>query len=59
METVQTLQSVEILETGVKKPPHDPRSYRVVRLSNDLQVFLASDPQADMASAALSVRCGC
>jgi len=43
----------------VKKPPHDPRSYRVVRLPNDLEVFLASDPEADMAAAALSVRCGC
>lgn len=53
------IETVETVETGVKKPPHDPRSYRVVRLPNDLEVFLASDPEADMAAAALSVRCGC
>jgi len=42
----------------VRAPPNDRRSYRVLDMANGMQVLLASDPEADMAAAALSVRCG-
>jgi len=44
--------------TTVAKPEGDARRYRAVDLPNGLQVLLGSHPDADVASVALSVRCG-
>lgn len=55
---VCTRQSVEIITEEVRKPATDEASYRVLKLRNGLQVLLCSDPSADFAGAALSVRCG-
>ena len=40
------------------KSPQDDRSYRVVRLSNHMQVLLVSDPTCDKSGAALDVNVG-
>ncbi|KAL5612804.1 hypothetical protein BROUX41_004112 [Berkeleyomyces rouxiae] len=42
----------------IEKPDIDNRSYRVIRLANDLEVLLAHDPDTDKASAALDVNVG-
>jgi len=42
----------------VRRPPSDPRTYRVLQLENGLQVLLASDPTASTSAAALTVQCG-
>ncbi|CAL1157774.1 unnamed protein product [Cladocopium goreaui] len=43
-------------EAVVRRPPSDPRTYRVLQLENGLQVLLASDPTASTAAAALTAR---
>eukprot|EP00931_Biecheleriopsis_adriatica_P031421 TRINITY_DN18431_c0_g1_i3.p1 TRINITY_DN18431_c0_g1~~TRINITY_DN18431_c0_g1_i3.p1 ORF type:complete len:1119 (+),score=279.20 TRINITY_DN18431_c0_g1_i3:68-3424(+) len=48
----------QVITDEVVAPQSDPRSYRVLRLENGLQVLLASDPTADTSAAALTVRCG-
>jgi len=42
----------------VEKSEQDRRSYRALTLPNGLRVFLASDPKADQAAAALDVHVG-
>ena len=44
------------VESNVVSSPHDNREYRVVKLSNGLEVALVSDPQADEAGAAVDVQ---
>lgn len=42
----------------IVQSPHDDRSYRIIRLHNDLQAVLVSDPTTDKAAASLSVGVG-
>ncbi|KAI9282259.1 Metalloenzyme, LuxS/M16 peptidase-like protein [Sporodiniella umbellata] len=42
----------------LEKPASDKRDYRLLKLANELQVLLISDPEADRASAALDVHVG-
>lgn len=43
---------------AVQASPNDHRQYRYIRLDNELQVLLVSDPSTDKAAAALDVRVG-
>uniref|UniRef100_A0A0B7KQI2 Peptidase M16 N-terminal domain-containing protein n=1 Tax=Bionectria ochroleuca TaxID=29856 RepID=A0A0B7KQI2_BIOOC len=47
-----------LLTDNLEKPSEDGRSYRVVRLANQLEVLLVHDPETDKASAALDVNVG-
>jgi insulysin len=47
-----------VLTDGMEKPLLDNRTYRVVRLANDLEALLIHDPDTDKASAAMDVNIG-
>ena len=47
-----------LLSDGMEKPLLDNRTYRVVRLANDLEALLIHDPDTDKASAAMDVNIG-
>ena len=49
---------VNVLADGMEKPLLDNRTYRSVRLPNDLEVLLIHDPDTDKASAAMDVNIG-
>lgn len=51
-------EAVRLLSDDIRTPANDERQYRVVELKNGLQALIASDPTADAAGAALTVRCG-
>lgn len=42
----------------LEKSANDQREYRLLKLANELQVLLVSDPDADRASASLDVHVG-
>lgn len=45
-------------EGDMEKPLMDKRDYQLVRLGNDLEALVISDPETDKASAAMDVRVG-
>jgi insulysin len=49
---------LERFSKGLEIPSIDRKEYRLVRLSNGLEVFLVHDANADMASAAMDVNVG-
>jgi insulysin len=49
---------VERLTDRLETPSLDDRSYRVVRLPNQLEVLLVHDAETDKASAAMDVNVG-
>ena len=49
---------VERLADRLDKPLLDDRSYRVIRLPNELEALLIHDPDTDKASAAMDVNVG-
>jgi insulysin len=53
-----TCEKQTILDSEMEKPELDTRSYRVIRLANQLEALLISDPETDKASAALDVNVG-
>lgn len=57
-----TMQSratgVETLADRLEKPSLDTRSYRVIKLPNQLEALLVHDPDTDKASAAMDVNVG-
>lgn len=48
----------EIYTHALEKPANDEREYRLIKLTNELEVLLISDPETDRASAALDVHVG-
>ncbi|PWY80090.1 hypothetical protein BO83DRAFT_459862 [Aspergillus eucalypticola CBS 122712] len=50
--------SVELISDTMEKPLLDNRSYRVIRLPNQLEVLLIHDPDTDKAAAAMDVNVG-
>lgn len=42
----------------IESSPNDERSYRLVRLNNDLEVLLIHDAKADKSAAALDIHVG-
>ncbi|ODQ76980.1 hypothetical protein BABINDRAFT_163886 [Babjeviella inositovora NRRL Y-12698] len=49
---------MSLVTNTLEKPDLDDRSYRVIRLANDLEALLIHDPTADKAGAALDVHVG-
>lgn len=49
---------VERVTDQLEKPSLDDRTYRVIRLPNQLEVLLVHDPETDKASAAMDVNVG-
>ena len=49
---------VECLADKLEKPLLDKRSYRVIKLPNQLEALLIHDPETDKASAAMDVNVG-
>jgi insulysin len=56
--TEQRHRPVERLTDRLETPSLDDRSYRVVRLPNQLEVLLVHDADTDKASAAMDVNVG-
>ncbi|CAM1505623.1 Fc.00g112600.m01.CDS01 [Cosmosporella sp. VM-42] len=50
--------SVTLVTESLEKPSLDDRSYRVIRLENELEALLVHDPETDKASAALDCNVG-
>lgn len=55
---LSSTQPVRRLADRLETPAIDDRSYRVIRLSNDLEALLVHDPDTDKASAAMDVNVG-
>ena len=49
---------VERVADSLEKPSLDNRSYRVIKLANQLEALLVHDPDTDKASAAVDVNVG-
>ena len=49
---------VAVIADALEKPELDERSYRVIRLPNQLEAVLIHDPKTDKASAAIDVNVG-
>lgn len=49
---------LERVADKMEKPALDNRSYRVVKLANELEALLIHDPETDKASGALDVNVG-
>ena len=57
--TTAPVEHVTILASDeIEKPDLDTRAYRVIRLPNQLEAMLISDPETDKSSAALDVNVG-
>jgi insulysin len=52
------MAGIELITDRLEKPELDDRSYRVIRLANQLEALLVHDPDTDKASAAVSVDVG-
>lgn len=50
--------SVECISSRMEKPLLDNRSYRVIKLPNQLEILLVHDPDTDKAAAAMDVNVG-
>ena len=49
---------VQRLVDRLEKPELDDRSYRVIKLPNELEALLVNDPETDKASASVNVKVG-
>lgn len=57
-DPIHSRSSVECLADKLDKPLLDNRSYRVIKLPNQLEALLIHDPDTDKASAAMDVNVG-
>jgi secreted Zn-dependent insulinase-like peptidase len=55
---INSHEAVERLADSLEAPSLDTRSYRVIRLPNQLEALLVHDPETDKASAAMDVNVG-
>ena len=53
-----TMQSIERVTENLEAPELDNRSYRLIRLPNQLEALLVHDPDTDKASASVNVNVG-
>ena len=49
---------IQRLADRLEKPELDDRSYRVIKLPNELEALLVHDPETDKASASVNVKVG-
>ncbi|KAI8639740.1 Metalloenzyme, LuxS/M16 peptidase-like protein [Parasitella parasitica] len=54
----QNCQNYSFCTKPLEKPANDDRDYRLIKLLNQMEVLVISDPQTDRASAALDVHVG-
>jgi insulysin len=54
----QSNKDYAVYNKPLEKPANDEREYRLLRLSNQLEVLIVSDAETDRASAALDVHVG-
>lgn len=54
----QNCQAYSFYTKPLEKPANDDREYRLIKLLNQLEVLVISDPQTDRASAAIDVHVG-
>lgn len=52
------MSAVERIADSLEAPELDDRSYRVIRLPNNLEALLVHDPDTDKASASVNVNVG-
>src|SRR5271163_3304907 len=52
------MNQIHLITDDLEKPDLDDRSYRVIRLPNQLEALLVHDPETDKASASLNVNVG-
>lgn len=52
------MTQIERITERLERPELDDRSYRVIRLPNQLEALLVHDPDTDKASAAVNVNVG-
>ncbi|OAX85065.1 hypothetical protein ACJ72_00566 [Emergomyces africanus] len=57
-QSQHAMATVELLAEVLEKPSVDDRSYRVIRLPNQLEALLVHDPDTDKASASVNVNVG-
>lgn len=57
-EPLRSRSGVERLADRLEKPLLDDRTYRVIKLPNDLEALLIHDPDTDKAAAAMDVNVG-
>ncbi|KAK4106999.1 hypothetical protein N656DRAFT_803042, partial [Canariomyces notabilis] len=50
--------AVELVTDRLETPSLDDRSYRVIRLSNQIEALLVHDPKTEKASAAMDINVG-
>ena len=53
-----SMKKFEIINSAMKQSPNDKREYQVIRLKNELEVLLISDPDLQNSAASLSVPVG-
>jgi insulysin len=56
--TRSIMGNIERLADDLEKPELDDRSYRVIKLQNELEALLVHDPKTDKASASVNVNVG-
>jgi insulysin len=54
----QIQEGYSVYTKPLEKPAKDNREYRLLKLDNELQVLIISDPETDRASASLDVHVG-
>jgi insulysin len=54
----RTAPAERVADDSMERPALDDRSYRVIRLPNQLEALLIHDPDTDKASGALDVNVG-
>ena len=57
-EPVNSRSGIERLADKLEKPLVDDRTYRVIKLPNELEALLIHDPETDKAAAAMDVNVG-
>ncbi|WP_413691986.1 insulinase family protein [Pseudoalteromonas sp. KJ10-2] len=53
-----TMKNIEVINNSITQSPNDKRQYQVIRLANQLEVLLISDPDLKNSAASLSVPIG-
>ncbi len=57
-DSLSSMEPIKLVTDQLETPLTDHRTYRVVRLRNELEILLVHDPTADEAGACLAVDVG-
>lgn len=50
--------AIQIITDDIIKPDTDKRSYRALKLKNEMKILIVSDPEADKSAASMNVHVG-